>query len=102
WQGLAKVEPELCDHMASIPWFQLADTLAVGSGEYRLTGGPPLVAPSCPAFDWTPARRQTLLPSGWTGSPAETARAAEDAGTDCSVSTNISHCLLLMYVAFAR
>ncbi|MGI5995041.1 MAG: ABC transporter family substrate-binding protein, partial [Saccharomonospora viridis] len=56
-QGLAKVEPELWDHMVSIPLFQLADTLAVGSGVSGVTAGPPLVGPFSSAVNWTRAPR---------------------------------------------
>ncbi len=51
------MEPELWDSTVSIPLFQLADTLAVGSGVSGVTPGPPLKGPFPSAVNWTRAPR---------------------------------------------
>lgn len=56
-QSLAEVEPEVWDQSVSIPLFQLADTLAVGSGVSGVTPGPSLVGPFSAAVNWTRAPR---------------------------------------------
>ncbi len=56
-ETLASVEPELWDSTVSIPLFQLADTLAVGSGVSGVTPGPPLKGPFPSAVNWTRAPR---------------------------------------------
>ncbi|MEY7972346.1 ABC transporter family substrate-binding protein [Saccharomonospora xinjiangensis] len=56
-QSLAEVEPEVWDQNVSIPLFQLADTLAVGSGASGVTPGPALSGPFSSAVNWTRAPR---------------------------------------------
>ncbi|EHR62962.1 ABC transporter family substrate-binding protein [Saccharomonospora cyanea] len=56
-QSLAEVEPEVWDQSVSIPLFQLADTLALGSGVSGVTPGPSLVGPFSAAVNWTRAPR---------------------------------------------
>lgn len=56
-QSLAKVEPTVWDASVSVPLFQRADTLAVGSGVSGVTPGPELVGPFSTAVNWTRAPR---------------------------------------------
>ncbi|GAB3507852.1 ABC transporter family substrate-binding protein [Amycolatopsis cihanbeyliensis] len=51
--ALAEVEPELWRQHVVLPLFQLADTLALGTGVSGVTPGPPLVGPFGSAVDWT-------------------------------------------------
>jgi ABC-type transport system substrate-binding protein len=51
--ALKTLEPELWDQNVVIPLFQLADTLAIGSGISGVTPGPPLVGPFGSAVNWT-------------------------------------------------
>jgi ABC-type transport system substrate-binding protein len=52
-QALSSAEPELWRKNVVIPLFQLADTLAIGSGISGVTPGPPMVGPFGSAVDWT-------------------------------------------------
>ncbi|WP_007024347.1 ABC transporter family substrate-binding protein [Saccharomonospora iraqiensis] len=56
-ETLSSVEPELWESTVSIPLFQLADTLALGSGVSGVTPGPPLKGPFPSAVNWTRAPR---------------------------------------------
>nr|WP_019814187.1 ABC transporter family substrate-binding protein [Saccharomonospora saliphila] len=56
-QSLSEIEPALWDSHVSIPLFQFADTLAVGSGVSGVTPGPPLTSPFASAVNWTRAPR---------------------------------------------
>jgi ABC-type transport system substrate-binding protein len=51
--ALSTLEPELWQQNVVIPLFQLADTLAIGSGISGVTPGPPMVGPFGSAVDWT-------------------------------------------------
>lgn len=61
----ATLEPELWRRNVVIPLFQLADTLAIGSGISGLTPGPPMVGPFGSAVNWT----RTPTPPSSTTSP---------------------------------
>ncbi|WET83349.1 ABC transporter family substrate-binding protein [Amycolatopsis sp. QT-25] len=50
---LSTLEPELWRRNVVIPLFQLADTLAIGSGISGVTAGPPMVGPFGSAVNWT-------------------------------------------------
>lgn len=50
---LSALEPELWRRNVAIPLFQLADTLAIGSGISGVTAGPPMVGPFGSAVNWT-------------------------------------------------
>jgi ABC-type transport system substrate-binding protein len=51
--ALSTLEPALWKQNVVIPLFQLADTLAIGSGIAGLTPGPPMVGPFGGAATWT-------------------------------------------------
>lgn len=51
--ALSALEPELWRRNVAIPLFQLADTLAIGSGISGVTAGPPMVGPFGSAVNWT-------------------------------------------------
>ncbi len=51
--ALKTLEPELWRRNVAIPLFQLADTLAIGSGISGVTAGPPMVGPFGSAVNWT-------------------------------------------------
>jgi ABC-type transport system substrate-binding protein len=52
-EALTTLEPELWRQNVVIPLFQLADTLAIGSGISGVTPGPPMVGPFGSAVNWT-------------------------------------------------
>jgi ABC-type transport system substrate-binding protein len=52
-EALSTLEPELWRRNVIIPLFQLADTLAIGSGISGVTPGPPMVGPFGSAVNWT-------------------------------------------------
>ena len=52
-EALSEVEPELWSRHTVIPLFQLADTLAIGSGISGVTPGPSMVGPFGSAVNWT-------------------------------------------------
>ncbi len=52
-EALSQLEPELWRQNVVVPLFQLADTLAIGSGVSGVTPGPPLVGPFGSAVNWT-------------------------------------------------
>jgi ABC-type transport system substrate-binding protein len=52
-EALSGLEPELWRRNVVIPLFQLADTMAVGSGISGLSPGPPLSGPFGSAVNWT-------------------------------------------------
>jgi ABC-type transport system substrate-binding protein len=54
-ETLATLEPTLWGRDVDIPLFQLADTLAIGSGISGITPGPPMVGPFDSAVNWTRA-----------------------------------------------
>lgn len=56
-EALAELEPELWRQNVVIPLFQLADTLAIGSGVLGVTEGPPLTGPFGAAVNWTRGSR---------------------------------------------
>ncbi|WP_312867722.1 ABC transporter family substrate-binding protein [Amycolatopsis pithecellobii] len=51
--ALAELEPKLWAQHTVIPLFQLADTLAIGSGISGVTPGPPMAGPFGSAVNWT-------------------------------------------------
>ncbi|GAA4546280.1 ABC transporter family substrate-binding protein [Amycolatopsis samaneae] len=51
--ALSRLEPELWGQNVVVPLFQLADTLAIGSGISGVTPGPPMVGPFGTAVNWT-------------------------------------------------
>ncbi|WP_236789243.1 ABC transporter family substrate-binding protein [Amycolatopsis sp. GM8] len=51
--ALAELEPKLWAQHTVIPLFQLADTLAIGSGITGVTPGPAMVGPFGSAVNWT-------------------------------------------------
>ncbi|PRX49027.1 ABC-type transport system substrate-binding protein [Prauserella shujinwangii] len=54
---LAELEPALWQENVAIPLFQLADTLAIGSGVLGVTPGAPLTGPFSSAVNWTRGNR---------------------------------------------
>ncbi|HVV10926.1 ABC transporter family substrate-binding protein [Amycolatopsis sp.] len=52
-EGLSELEPKLWALHTVLPLFQLADTLAIGSGISGLTPGPSMVGPFGSAVNWT-------------------------------------------------
>jgi len=52
-EALSKVEPELWSRHTVVPLFQLADTLAIGSGISGVTPGPAMTGPFGSAVNWT-------------------------------------------------
>jgi ABC-type transport system substrate-binding protein len=52
-EALSTLEPELWRRNVVIPLFQLADTLAIGSGISGVSPGPPMVGPFGSAVNWT-------------------------------------------------
>ncbi|HJQ45940.1 MAG TPA: ABC transporter family substrate-binding protein [Amycolatopsis sp.] len=52
-EALSEVEPQLWSRHTVVPLFQLADTLAVGSGISGVTPGPAMVGPFGSAVTWT-------------------------------------------------
>ncbi|WP_020670484.1 ABC transporter family substrate-binding protein [Amycolatopsis nigrescens] len=56
-EALSALEPELWRRHTVIPLFQLADTLAIGSGVSGVTPGPPLAGPFGSAVNWTRGSR---------------------------------------------
>ena len=53
--ALGSLEPALWQKNVDIPLFQLADTLAIGSGISGVTPGPPMLGPFGSAVNWTRA-----------------------------------------------
>jgi ABC-type transport system substrate-binding protein len=51
--ALSALEPKLWQKNVVIPLFQLADTLAIGSGISGVTPGPPMLGPFGSAVNWT-------------------------------------------------
>ncbi|KAA9162400.1 ABC transporter family substrate-binding protein [Amycolatopsis acidicola] len=52
-EALSEVEPKLWAQHTVLPLFQLADTLAIGSGISGVTPGPAMVGPFGSAVNWT-------------------------------------------------
>jgi ABC-type transport system substrate-binding protein len=52
-EALSTLEPELWRRNVVIPLFQLADTLAIGSGISGVSAGPPMAGPFGSAVNWT-------------------------------------------------
>ena len=52
-QALTEVEPKLWASHMVLPLFQLANTLAIGTGIVGLTPGPTMIGPFGSAVNWT-------------------------------------------------
>jgi ABC-type transport system substrate-binding protein len=52
-EALTTLEPELWRRNVVVPLFQMADTLAIGTGISGVTPGPPMVGPFGSAVNWT-------------------------------------------------
>ncbi|WP_210718261.1 ABC transporter family substrate-binding protein [Amycolatopsis acididurans] len=52
-EALSEVEPQLWSRHTVVPLFQLADTLAIGSGISGVTPGPAMTGPFGSAVNWT-------------------------------------------------